>query len=97
MLQNLKREIQKTTDALMAAMGQTIPAKEFGATLLMAVVGLHVTETRIRKTQNFEERRRLINEFNRQRNAIEKGIQALRKISTESSKDPGERRKRAMS
>ena len=97
MLQNLKREIQKTRDTLMAAMEQTTPAKEFGATLMMAVVGLHVTEARIRKTQNFEERRRLINEFNRQRNAIEKGIQALRKSSRESSKDPGERRKRAMS
>jgi hypothetical protein len=97
MLQNLKREIQKTTDVLMAAMGQTTPAKEFGATLMMAVVGLHVTEARIRKIQNFEERRRLINEFNRQRNAIEKRIQALRKSSRESSKDPGEKRKRAMS
>lgn len=97
MLQNLKREIQKTRDALMAARGQTTPAKEFGATLMMAVVGLHVTEARIRKIQNFEERRRLINEFNRQRNAIEKGIQALRKSRWESSEGPGERRKRAMS
>ena len=97
MLLNLKREIQKTRDALMVALGQTTPAKEFGATLMMGVVGLHVTETRIRKTQNFEERRRLINEFNRQRNAIEKGIQALRKSSRESSKDTGERCKRAMS
>lgn len=96
MILNLKREIQKARQALMAALGQTTPAKEFGATLLMAVVGLHVTEARIRKTQNFKERRRLINEFNRQMNAIEKGIQALRKSSRESSKDPGERRKRAM-
>jgi hypothetical protein len=94
---NLKQELMRVRQDLMAAMGQTTTAKEFGATLLMAMVGLHVTEARIRKTQNFEERRRLINEFNRQRNAIEKGIQALRKSSRESSKDPGERRKRAMS
>ena len=97
MLQNLKREIQKTRDALMAALVQTTPAKEFGTTLLMAVVGLHVTEARIRKTQNLEERRRLINEFNRQRTAIEKGIQTVRKSRWERSKDPGERRKRALS
>ena len=96
MLQNLKREIHKTRDALMAALGQTTPAKEFGATLMMAVVSLHVTEARIRKTPNPEERRQLINEFNRQRNAIEKGIRALRKSSRESFRDPGERRKRAM-
>ncbi len=93
---NLKQELMRVRQDLMAAMGQTTTAKEFGATLLMAMVGLHVTEARIRKTQNFEERRRLINEFNRQMNAIEKGIQALRKSSRESSKDPGERRKRAM-
>ena len=96
MPQNLKREIQKTRDAFMAALRQTTPAKKFGATLMMAVVGLHVTEVRIRKTQNFEERRRLINEFNRQRNAIDKGIRALRKSRGESFKDPGERSKRAM-
>ena len=96
MLLNLKQELIGVRQALMAALGQTTPAKEFGATLMMAMVGLHVTEARIRKTQNFEERRRLINEFNRQRNAIEKGIQALRKSSRESSKEPRERRKRAM-
>ena len=96
MLLKLKQELMRVRQNFMASMGQTTPAKEFGATLMMAVVGLHVTEARIRKTQNFEERRRLINEFNRQRNAIEKGIRALRKSSRESSKDPGERRKRAM-
>ena len=93
---NIKQELMGVRQALMAALGQTTPAKEFGATLLMAVVGLHVTEARIRKTQNFEERRRLINEFNRQRNAIEKGIQVLRKSRWENSKDPGERHKKTM-
>jgi hypothetical protein len=96
MLLKLKQELMRVRQNFMASMGQTTPAKEFGATLMMAVVGLHVTEARIRKTQNLEERRRLINEFNRQRNAIEKGIRALRKSGWESSKDPGERRKRAM-
>ena len=96
MLLNLKRELMGARKAFMAAMGQTTPAKEFGATLLMAMVGLHVTEARIRQTQNFEERGEKIHEFNRQRNAIEKGIQALRKSRWESSKNPGERRKRAM-
>ena len=96
MLQNLKRDLKETRQDLMAALGQTTPAKEFGATLLMAVVGLHVTEARIRKTQNLEERRQLINEFNRQRNTIKHGIRALRKSKRGSSKEPGERRKKAM-
>ena len=93
---NLKKELMGVRQNLIVALGQITPAKEFGATLMMAVVGLHVTEARLRKTQNFEERRRLINEFNRQRNAIEKGIQVLRKSRWESSKNPRERRKRAM-
>ena len=93
---NLKKELMAARQAFTASMGQTTPAKEFGATLLMAMVGLHVTEARIRETRNFEERREKIHEFNRQRNAIEKGIQALRKSRWERSKAPGERRKRAM-
>ena len=96
MLLNLKRDLKETRQELMVALGQTTPAKEFGATLMMAMVGLYVTEARIRKTQNLEERRQLINEFNRQRHAIKHGIRALRKSSRGSSKEPGERRKRAM-
>ena len=96
MLLKLKQELMRVRQDMMAALGQTTPAKEFGATLRMAVVGLHVTEARIRKTQNLEERREKINEFNRQRDAIEKGIRALRKSRWESFRDPGERRKRAM-
>ena len=96
MLLNLKRNLKETRQELTASMGQTNPAKEFGATLMMAMVGLHVTEARIRKTRSFEERRRLIDEFRKQRHVIKNGIRALRKSSRESFKDPGERRKRAM-
>ena len=78
MLQNLKRDLKKIREELMACRRNTMPAKEFGATLLMAVVGLHVTEARIRKTQNLDERRRLINEFNTRRRTVEKAIRLLR-------------------
>ena len=96
MLLNLKRDLKETRQELMASMGQTTPAKEYGATLMMVIVGLHVTEARIRKTRSLEERRRMIDEFNRQRNAIKHGIRALRKSSRGSSQERGERRKRAM-
>ena len=96
MLLNLKKELMGVRQAFMAAVGQTTPAKEFGATLLMAMVGLHVTEGRIRKTQNFEERRRLINEFKSRRKTIEKAIGVPRKSSEGRSEDPGEKRRRAM-
>ena len=96
MLLNLKKELMGVRQAFMAAVGQTTPAKEFGATLLMAMVGLHVTEGRIRNTQNFEERRRLINEFKSRRKTIEKAIGVPRKSSEGRSEDPGEKRRRAM-
>ena len=96
MLLNLKKELMGVRQAFMAAVGQTTPAKEFGATLLMAMVGLHVTEGRIRKTQNFEERRRLINEFKSRRKTIEKAIGRPRKRSEGGSEDPGEKLQRAM-
>ena len=97
MLLNLKRDLKETRQELTASLGQTPPAKEFGAKLMMAMVGLHVTEADIRKTQSLEERRRLIDEFRRQRNAIKNGIRALRKSNRKSPEDLGERRKRAMS
>ena len=96
MLLNLKKELMGVRQAFMAAVGQTTPTKEFGATLLMAMVGLHVTEGRIRNTQNFEERRRLINEFKSRRKTIEKAIGVPRKSSEGRSEDPGEKRRRAM-
>ena len=88
---DLQKVVRKTRQDLMAALGETIPAREFGATIIMAMVGLHVTEARIRKTCNLEERRRLINEFQRQRSAIEKGIAALRRSSGRFSGDNEDR------
>ena len=96
MLLNLKRSLKETRQELTATMGQTPPAKEFGATLMMAMVGLHVTEARVRRTRSLDERRKLIDEFRRQRNAIKNGIRALRKSNRKSPEDPRERRKRAM-
>ena len=96
MLLNLKRDLKETRQDLMASMGQTPPAKEFGATLMMAMVGLHVTEVRIRKTRSLEERRRLIDEFNSRRKTIEKGIRLLRQSDKGGFEESKERPKRAM-
>jgi len=77
MPRDLKREVRQIREELTACMVETMPSKEFGATILTAMVGLHVIEARIRKTQNLEERRQLIDEFNSGKNIIEKGIRAL--------------------
>lgn len=82
MSQNLQRVLVETRQELMSCLGATIPTKEFRATMIMAMVGLHLTEARIRKTSNLKERRRLIDEFNRGKNTIWKGIELLKR-STE--------------
>jgi uncharacterized protein YcbK (DUF882 family) len=81
MLLNLKADLERVSRDLTVAMGKTLPTKEFGADIVMAMVGLHVIESRIRKTQNLEERRRLTNEFKRKKRIIEKGIASLRRSS----------------
>lgn len=79
MPRDLKEELRKTRKELTACMAETMPSKEFGATIIMAVVGLHLIEARIRKSQNLEERRQSIDEFNWGKAIIEKGIRALGK------------------
>lgn len=96
MLQNLQKELEKIRQELMGCLSKTLPTKEFNATIMMATVWLHVIEARIRKTQNLEERRRLIHEFDNRRTAIERGIRLLRKRSERIVKHPEERIRRAM-
>ncbi len=86
MLQNIQRELRQTRQEVIDSLMGTMPSKEFTATIMMAMVALHVIEARIHKTQNLEERRQLIDEFNKGRNTIEKGIQLLKKNKLENSK-----------
>ena len=82
---------------LMTCMEKTMPCKDFRATIIMAMVGLHVIETQIRKTPNLEERRRLINEFNKGKGTIEKGIRALKKNAGRRTRESDEQSRRAVS
>ena len=96
MPRDLKEELRKTRKELTACMAETMPSKEFSATIIMAMVGLHVIEARIRKTHNLEERRKLIDEFNRGKTIIEKGIKALGKTRKENTNPSEERYRDAM-
>jgi hypothetical protein len=81
MLLNLKADLERVSRDLTDAMGNTKPSKNFSADIVLAMVGLHVIESRIRKTHKLEERRNLINEFKRKKRIIEKGIASLRRSS----------------
>jgi len=94
MLQNLKKELLRTRRDLTACLQETMPTKEFGDLISMAMVSLHMIEDRVCKTQNLHERRELIHEFNFGKETIEKGIRSLRKASKRRSSK--ERFRRAM-
>jgi len=91
MPQDMQRELIKTRQNLTECLAKTMPSKEFRATIIMAMVGLHRIEAQIRNSQNIEERRQLIDEFNRGISIIEKGIGALGKNRRENI-NPSEKR-----
>ena len=77
MLRNFHEEVEQARKNLSEAMQTTLPSRQFGTTMVLAIVHLALTNERIRKTTNLQERREYINEFNRTRSAIEKGIKLL--------------------
>ena len=97
MLHNIQADLIAVRNEVAASIREAMPAKEFAAELVMALIGLHQIEARIRTTRNREERRGLIDEFNKKRKAIEKAIGLLRKSSNGECKNGGERLQRAMS
>ena len=77
MLRNFKQEFKDMRSKVTLTMQSTNPAKEFGATMILALINLGLIETRMRNTRNLNERRRLINEFDRVKKAIAKAHGAL--------------------
>ena len=77
MPRNFGKEVEVVRVNLCEAMQATLPSKQFNATIMLALVNLSLTKERIHKTTNLQERRKLINEFDKCRNAIRKGIRLL--------------------
>ena len=77
MPRNFSSEVEEARVNLCEAMQTTLPSKQFNATIMLALVHLSLTKERIHKTTNLLARRKLINEFDKCRNAIRKGIRLL--------------------
>jgi hypothetical protein len=91
------KKLMKIRQELRECMSKTLSSKEFGATMILAMVGLHMTEAELQKTQNIVERRRLISEFKNRRDAIKKGIRLLRQSNGKIRNNSKETLKRAVS
>lgn len=79
MLRNFGKETHAIWRAVSDAMLGTYPSKQFRAEMILAGVSLGLTEQEIRRTENLNERRALINEFDKIKVAIEGGIRLLDK------------------
>ncbi len=77
MLRNFHEEVEEARNNLTEAIQATLPSKQLGTTLMLALAYLSFTKERIRRTTNLQERRAYIDEFNKVRSAIEKGIRLL--------------------
>jgi hypothetical protein len=78
MLRNFKKEMEDTRDRLFEALRNINIARQFGTKIILNTIYLSLTERRIRNAQNLNERRKRINEFDRAKTEIEKGIVLLR-------------------
>ncbi len=81
MLRNFNNEVEEARVNLCKAMQATLPSKQFSATIMLVLVQLSLIKERIRKRQNLQQRRELIREFDKCRNALQKGIRLLGKGS----------------
>lgn len=79
MLGDLQVELERIRHEVVAVMEEARPALKGSAEMILATVWLGVTESKIRATPDPEERRRLVNEFWKGRNAIERAIKGYRK------------------
>ncbi len=77
----IRNQLETLREKFTHVMSVIEPTKEFGATMVLAMLRLHLVEARIHKTQNRKERRRLIHEFTKGERTIEKGLQALKERS----------------
>ena len=96
MLGDLQKELVRIRQEVSAVMEAAKPALTMRTEMILATVWLGVLELRLRATQDPEERRKLINDFWRRRNTIERAIRAYRKNTGEGELHPEQEPRRAL-
>ena len=73
----LKNELRNLRGNLMTCFQETLPSKQFNSLLSLSIIWLHVLVDRGEEIQDPEERRRLEDEFDQGKRAVEHGIRRL--------------------
>ena len=77
MSRDLLNEIDAIRQKLQVGLEMAKPTEQVKAVMILSVINLRVFADHIKNSPSPEERRRLINEYERQKESIEKGIQML--------------------
>lgn len=76
----LKNEVKILREDLMLCFRENLLSKQASACLSLPMIWMHVLVDREKETEDEEERRILMDEFDRNKEVIERGIQRLRQI-----------------
>jgi len=71
----LKKEVKALRENLMTCFRERPISNKFFTNLILSIAWLHFLADQEGKTKNPNERRRIIHEFKRRKDALEKGIQ----------------------
>ena len=96
MLGDLQVELVRIRHEVVAIMEEANPAFKRRTEMILATVWLGVIELRTRATQDPEKRRKLVNDFWRRRNTIEKIIAGYRRNLKEGELHPEQEPRRAL-
>jgi hypothetical protein len=77
MSRDLENEVNELRRDLETGFKMARPTEKFRATMILATLELRVIAEQFKNSQDPKERRRLINEYEKQKESIEKGIQML--------------------
>ena len=77
MSRDLNQEICEIRQRVSAAMAENMASKQFGATIMLALIGLHLKAREFTRSRDLDERRRLLQDIDRSKMAINKGIELL--------------------
>jgi hypothetical protein len=77
MSRDLVNEIKELREELQVALQKGKPCVEYSANMTLAMLKLHVLVEQVNNSQDKNERRRLIREYQEKKKTVEKGIQFL--------------------
>jgi hypothetical protein len=94
---DIRNELITLREEVMRCFQEVPPEKKFAADMGLAIVRLHMIEADIHRTRNLDERRRLIHEFTRRRDIIQKRLRLPQWVEREEPVPTGQKCRQAVS